>query len=154
MGNKYPSSTPSQSTAFSVPCDVQGDQDIESDSRPSSLPQKVGPATPSALFPLLKSVAPRKNRGVELGACGFFIAGLIAVVATLYPFQDKPQTKWGYDNSVNSLIALYVVVLIPALRSAYSHAIVSLDSLRCLHSQQGIQDHRSLVGAVQICTLP
>ena len=52
-----------------------------------------------------------RNWWLELGACFVFILALIAIVVTLRPHQGKPLPQWPYNISVNSLIAIYVVIL-------------------------------------------
>lgn len=52
-----------------------------------------------------------KNWWMEIGACFSIIASLIAIVATLYPHQDRPLPQWPFLVSVNTLISIYVVVL-------------------------------------------
>ena len=51
------------------------------------------------------------NWWVEIGACFLSLVALFTIVATLYPHQDKPLPQWPYHISVNSLIAIYVVIL-------------------------------------------
>src|SRR5277367_1653535 len=48
---------------------------------------------------------------MEIGACVLIIAALFAIIATLYPHQNKPLPQWPYSISVNTLRSVYVVVL-------------------------------------------
>ena len=48
---------------------------------------------------------------LETGACFLILASIAAVVVTLSPHQGKPLPNWPYHSSVNTIIAVYVVVL-------------------------------------------
>jgi Protein of unknown function (DUF3176) len=38
------------------------------------------------------------------------IIALMAIVATLLPFQGRPLPKWPYHLSINALLSIYIVV--------------------------------------------
>ena len=44
--------------------------------------------------------------------CGLLAVGaLFAILATVYPYNGRPLPQWPYGLSINSLIAIYVVIL-------------------------------------------
>lgn len=47
----------------------------------------------------------------ELLACAGFVAALIALFATLWQYRDKPSPDWPDWLSLNSIIAIYLVLL-------------------------------------------
>lgn len=48
---------------------------------------------------------------LELLCCMLFVGALVAVVATIRPFQGRPLPQWPYHLSINSLISIYIVIL-------------------------------------------
>ncbi|KAF7510845.1 hypothetical protein GJ744_005945 [Endocarpon pusillum] len=56
-----------------------------------------------------------RNWWMEIGACLICIVALLAITATLYPHRHKPLPQWPYSITVNSLVAIYAVVLKAAI---------------------------------------
>lgn len=52
---------------------------------------------------------------LELLCCVVFIGALVAVVVTIRPYEEHPLPQWPYHLSINSLIAIYVVILKAAI---------------------------------------
>ena len=52
-----------------------------------------------------------KNWWMEISACFLFNTALAAIIATLYPHQERPLPEWPHTLSVNTLVSIYVVVL-------------------------------------------
>ena len=48
---------------------------------------------------------------LEALSCLLFLLALVAIVVTIYPHQGRPLPQWPYNISVNSLIAIYAVIL-------------------------------------------
>ncbi|KAL9106294.1 MAG: hypothetical protein Q9227_008694 [Pyrenula ochraceoflavens] len=51
----------------------------------------------------------------EALSCVLFLGALLAIVATLHPYQDRPIPDWPYHLSINTLIAIYIVILKAAI---------------------------------------
>ena len=51
----------------------------------------------------------------ELLCCVLFVGALLALVATLRPYQGQPIPKWPYHLSINTLVSLYIVILKAAM---------------------------------------
>ena len=47
----------------------------------------------------------------ELLSCLLFIGALIAIVVTVLPYTDEPLPQWRYGLSINTLVAIYAVIL-------------------------------------------
>jgi hypothetical protein len=47
--------------------------------------------------------------------CAIFVGAFLAIVATIYSYQGRPLPEWPYHLTVNTLIAIYVVILKAAL---------------------------------------
>ncbi|KAF8860794.1 hypothetical protein BDZ45DRAFT_298933 [Acephala macrosclerotiorum] len=52
---------------------------------------------------------------VEVACCFLGIVSLVAIAATLVPFENQPLPQLPYDISLNSLISLYVILLKAAM---------------------------------------
>ena len=55
------------------------------------------------------------NWWIEMLSCILVIAVTIALVATIHPHQDLPLSRWPYSISVNSLVAILVVIMKAAM---------------------------------------
>ena len=67
-----------------------------------------------------------QNWWLEAGACLFFLIALFAVVATLYPHQNRPLPDWPYSISVNALISVYTVILKATIMFVIGEALSQL----------------------------
>ena len=47
----------------------------------------------------------------EILSCLLFVLSLVAIFVTIYPYQGRPLPQWPYSISINSLVAIYVVIL-------------------------------------------
>ena len=47
----------------------------------------------------------------ELLSCFLFIGALVAIIITVLPYTNEPLPQWRYNLSINTLIAIYVVIL-------------------------------------------
>ncbi|KAK5449383.1 hypothetical protein LTS15_008927 [Exophiala xenobiotica] len=52
---------------------------------------------------------------LEMVCCAIFVGAFLAIVATIYSYQGRPLPEWPYHLTVNTLIAIYVVILKAAL---------------------------------------
>jgi hypothetical protein len=52
---------------------------------------------------------------LEILSCFLVIGASLAIVATVYPYRDRPLPQWPYNLSINSLISVYVVILKAAM---------------------------------------
>jgi hypothetical protein len=52
---------------------------------------------------------------LEILCCFLVIGASLAIVATVYPYRDRPLPQWPYSLSINSLISIYVVILKAAM---------------------------------------
>nr|KAK5451168.1 hypothetical protein LTR18_001185 [Exophiala xenobiotica] len=52
---------------------------------------------------------------LEMICCAIFMGAFLAIVATIYSYQGRPLPEWPYHLTVNTLIAIYVVILKAAL---------------------------------------
>lgn len=52
---------------------------------------------------------------VEIACCFLGIVSLVAIAATVVPFEGRPLPQLPYDISLNSLISLYVILLKAAM---------------------------------------
>lgn len=62
----------------------------------------------------------------EAGACLLVLAMMAAVVGTTLPHQDKPLPQWPYNLSINTLVAVYFIVLKAAMAFVLSEALGQL----------------------------
>lgn len=47
--------------------------------------------------------------------CALVVGALLAIFATIAPFERQPLEQWPYRLSINSLVSFYVVVLKAAM---------------------------------------
>ena len=47
----------------------------------------------------------------EIASCMLLVGAFCAIVATLSPFENKRLPRWKYGLSLNTLVAIYVVIL-------------------------------------------
>jgi hypothetical protein len=52
---------------------------------------------------------------LEILSCFLVIGASLAIVATVYPYRDRPLPRWPYSLSINSLISVYAVILKAAM---------------------------------------
>ena len=48
---------------------------------------------------------------LEVLSCVLFIAVLVAIFVTIFPFKNKPLPQWKYGLSINALVAVYTTIL-------------------------------------------
>ena len=51
----------------------------------------------------------------EILSCLLFVLSLVAIFVTIYSHQGRPLPQWPYSISINSLVAIYVVILKAAM---------------------------------------
>ena len=51
----------------------------------------------------------------ELSCCLLVLAALLAIVATLYPYADRPLPRWPYGLSINALLSIWVLIMKAAM---------------------------------------
>lgn len=56
-----------------------------------------------------------QNWWLELLCCFLTIGALLAIMATVLPYEGRPLPNWPYNLSINSLISIYVVILKAAM---------------------------------------
>jgi hypothetical protein len=52
---------------------------------------------------------------LEMICSAIFCGALVAIVATIYSYEGRPLPEWPYHLTINTLIAIYVVILKAAL---------------------------------------
>ena len=52
---------------------------------------------------------------LEMVCCAIFSGAFLAIVATIYSYEGRPLPEWPYHLTINTLIAIYVVILKAAL---------------------------------------
>jgi len=62
----------------------------------------------------------------EAGACFLVLAMMAAVVGTTFPHHDKPLPQWPYNLSINTLVAIYFIILKAAMLFVLSEALGQL----------------------------
>ena len=97
--------------------------------------------SPSTATPTRRHALVFANWWLEIGACCLFIIALVAIFATLYPHQGKPQPQWPYGISVNSLIAIYVVVFKSAVSPLQRRICLCARVLRCRPRPRAVPSH-------------
>jgi len=85
-------------------------------SREQKAPLTGGDSSSSSIkSPSERPQAQRKhfllNWTLELSACVMFVAALIALFVTLYQYRDRPSPDWPTWLSLNSIVAIYMVLL-------------------------------------------
>lgn len=79
-----------------------------------------GKATRKAPMNLLR------NWWLEILSLGVVFAALLAITFTLSTHQNRPLPEWPYKISVNTLVAVYVVVLKGAMLLIITEGIIPL----------------------------
>jgi hypothetical protein len=76
-------------------------------------------ALPKMRYPPLPSKSPitavLRDWLLEIMCCFLVFGASLAIVATVYPYQDRPLPQWPYSLSINSLISIYAVTLKAAM---------------------------------------
>ena len=62
----------------------------------------------------------------ELLSCVLFIGALVAIVLTVLPYTDEPLPQWRYGLSINTLVAIYAVILKAAVMFVVAEGISQL----------------------------
>lgn len=62
----------------------------------------------------------------ELLSCVLFIGALVAIVVTVLPYTDEPLPQWRYGLSINTLVAIYAVILKAAVMFVVAEGISQL----------------------------
>ena len=52
---------------------------------------------------------------LEMVCCAIFTGAFLAILTTIYSFEGRPLPEWPYHLTINTLIAIYVVILKAAL---------------------------------------
>ncbi|KAH8658447.1 hypothetical protein BX600DRAFT_500370 [Xylariales sp. PMI_506] len=63
---------------------------------------------------------------LEILACCIAFTAVFAIVGTLYPHRDLPLPVWPYGLSINTLVAIYVIILKAALVATISQGLGQL----------------------------
>jgi hypothetical protein len=69
---------------------------------------------------------------LEILCCFLVIGASLAIVATIYPYRDRPLPQWPYNLSINSLVSIYVVVLKAAMLLVLAEGKASKPIGRCI----------------------
>ncbi|KAK8204594.1 hypothetical protein M8818_005032 [Zalaria obscura] len=59
----------------------------------------------------------------ELACCIILVGALLAIVATMYPFQGQTLPSWPYNISINALLSIYTLIFKAALAYVLSQGL-------------------------------
>lgn len=62
----------------------------------------------------------------ETASCFLAVGSLIAIMATVYPYDGHPLPQWPYGLSINSLISIYTTIMKAAMYSILAQG-------KCMH---------------------
>ncbi|EED20506.1 conserved hypothetical protein [Talaromyces stipitatus ATCC 10500] len=62
----------------------------------------------------------------ETASCFLAVGSLLAIMATLYPYNGHPLPQWPYGLSINSLISIYTVIFKAAIYSILAQGLGQL----------------------------
>lgn len=67
----------------------------------------------------------------ETASCFLAVGSLLAIIATVYPYNGHPLPQWPYGLSINSLISIYTTIMKAAMYSilaqgTYIHRVMNL----------------------------
>ncbi|EGP86390.1 unnamed protein product [Zymoseptoria tritici ST99CH_1A5] len=48
---------------------------------------------------------------LEVLSCIMVVAGLLALVGTLYAYEDRPSPKWPRWKSLNTIVSIYAIII-------------------------------------------
>lgn len=71
--------------------------------------------------------------------CVLAIAALLAIVAVLYPYQNRPLPQWPYGISTNTIIAIFAAIAKSAMLLVVAEGISQL-KWTWFHRRRPLQD--------------